>query len=118
MVCCPHPAECRKQSLLSSDPPRFRRLFSEISAPGQSRAQSYLEAKAAFSRVFVRRGARTGTALAGYQFHNRGRPSDMRLPGPIPVPPGIVDTIMEQEDDRGLILTGRKIPLKKAPKSS
>ncbi len=33
--------------------------------------------------------------------------------GPIPVPPGIVDTIMEQEDDRGLILTGRKIPFEK-----
>lgn len=30
--------------------------------------------------------------------------------GPVPVPPGIVEGIRDAEDDRGLIMTGRKVP--------
>ena len=33
--------------------------------------------------------------------------------GPLPVPSGVVETIREQEDERGLMLTGRKVPFKK-----
>lgn len=33
--------------------------------------------------------------------------------GPVPVPTGVVDTIRGEEDDRGLILTGRKTPFRK-----
>lgn len=33
--------------------------------------------------------------------------------GPIPVPPGIVDDIRNSEDERGLILTGRRVPFEK-----
>lgn len=33
--------------------------------------------------------------------------------GPVPVRPGIVDAIRDGEDDRGLVLTGRKVPFEK-----
>ena len=33
--------------------------------------------------------------------------------GSVPVPAGIVDVIREGEDDRGLVMTGRKIPFEK-----
>jgi len=36
--------------------------------------------------------------------------------GPVPVPSGIVEAIREQEDERGLILTGQKIPFEKGAK--
>ena len=33
--------------------------------------------------------------------------------GPVPVPPGIVEGIRRAEDDRGLVMTGRKVPFAK-----
>lgn len=33
--------------------------------------------------------------------------------GPVPVPAGLVDELKWNEDDRGLILTGRKVPFEK-----
>lgn len=33
--------------------------------------------------------------------------------GPLPVPAGIVDALQNEEDDRGLVMTGRKIPFEK-----
>ena len=33
--------------------------------------------------------------------------------GPVPVPPGVVNDLRDAEDERGLVLTGRKIPFKK-----
>ena len=33
--------------------------------------------------------------------------------GPVPVPPGIVEDIRNEEDDRGLFLTGRRVPFEK-----
>lgn len=33
--------------------------------------------------------------------------------GPVPVPAGIVATLQHEEDDRGLVMTGRKVPFKK-----
>ena len=33
--------------------------------------------------------------------------------GPVPVPAGIVEGIRSDEDERGLVLTGRKVPFKK-----
>jgi len=33
--------------------------------------------------------------------------------GPLPVPRGVVDGIRENEDERGLVLTGRKVPFEK-----
>jgi transcriptional antiterminator RfaH len=33
--------------------------------------------------------------------------------GPVPVPPGIVEEIRRREDDRGLVMTGRKVPFEK-----
>ena len=33
--------------------------------------------------------------------------------GPVPLPSGIVDAIQNEEDDRGLVLTGRKVPFEK-----
>ena len=33
--------------------------------------------------------------------------------GPIPVPVGIVDVLQNEEDDRGLVMTGRKIPFER-----
>lgn len=33
--------------------------------------------------------------------------------GPVPVPAGIVEALRSEEDDRGLVLTGRKIPFEK-----
>tara|TARA_R110002072_G_scaffold27564_16_gene89704 strand:- start:3024 stop:3584 length:561 start_codon:yes stop_codon:yes gene_type:complete len=33
--------------------------------------------------------------------------------GPVPVPPGIVDALRNEEDDRGLVMTGRKVPFEK-----
>ena len=33
--------------------------------------------------------------------------------GPVPVPQGVVEEIQENEDARGLVLTGRKIPFEK-----
>ena len=32
---------------------------------------------------------------------------------PVPVPQGVVEDIQENEDERGLVLTGRKVPFKK-----
>ena len=33
--------------------------------------------------------------------------------GPVPVPPGIVESLCAEEDDSGLVMTGRKIPFEK-----
>lgn len=33
--------------------------------------------------------------------------------GPVPVPRGIVDSLQNEEDDRGLVRTGRKVPFEK-----
>ena len=33
--------------------------------------------------------------------------------GPVPVPQGVVDDLRNAEDERGLVLTGRKVPFKK-----
>lgn len=33
--------------------------------------------------------------------------------GPVPVPDGIVTALRNQEDDRGLVMTGRKVPFEK-----